>query len=365
MIIVPLIVSSLIVGTASLGDIRQLGRIGGRTLIYFLLTTAVSVTIGMLLANYFQPGAGISPEVRAQLLSQNAPPAAASGASRPIEDSILAVVPTNVINTLAAGDVLPIVFFSLFFGVGLSVLAVNKSEPVIRFMESVNEAVIVMVNFVMKLAPYAVFGIITVVVGRFGFELLLRLFSYALVVLGGLVICQFALFPFCVQVLAGLNPWKFFAKIKGAILTAFGTSSSSVTLPIAIETMEKEFGVSHRVATFVLVLGATVNQNGSALYQAVAALFIAQVYGVSLTFSDQLTIMVTASLSSLGAAGVPGAAVALVGLVLQSVGIPLEGIGLILGVDRFLDMCRTVLNVTGDMSAAAYVARAEGEKLIQ
>lgn len=365
MIIIPLIVSSLIVGTASLGDIRQLGRIGARTIGYFLITTAISVTIGMLLANYIQPGAGISEEVRQRLMEQSPAPAAAAAANRPIEDAILAVIPTNAFQAIAEGNVLPVVFFALIVGIGLALIPAERAEPVVRFMESVNEVIIALVAYIMILAPYAVFGIISVVVGRFGFELLLRLISYALVVITGLAICQFVLFPVAVQLLAGLNPWMFFAKIKGVMLTAFGTSSSSVTLPLAIETMEKEFGVSRRIASFVLVLGATINQNGSALYQAVAALFIAQVYGVTLSFSDQLVIMVTSSLSSLGAAGVPGAAVALVGLVLQSVGIPLEGIALILGVDRFLDMCRTVLNVTGDLSAAAYVARAEGEILIQ
>lgn len=368
MVVIPLVVASLLVGTASLGDVRKLGRIGGKTVAYYMMTTAVAVTLGLILSNIVRPGARIDSATRDQLAESFAGEAEGAlqlAAEKPgTVDVLLGMIPSNPIESAAAGDLLPVIVFTIIFGAAVSVLPADKKRPVLTFFEGVNDAVMVVIVWVMKLAPYAVFALIAAVVSRFGVDLLQSLLVYALTVVGGLLLHAFGTYGLLVRLLARLNPLHFFRKIAQVPLVGFSTSSSSATLPVTMETAEKELGVSSSVSSFVLPLGATVNMDGTALYQAVAVMFIAQIYGIPIGIGEQLTIVLTATLASIGAAGVPSAGIITLILVLQSVGLGAQaaaGIALILGVDRILDMLRTAVNVTGDLSAAAFVARTEGE----
>lgn len=368
MVVIPLVVASLLVGTASLGDLRKLGRIGGKTVGYYMMTTAVAVTLGLVVSNVIRPGSRIDPATRDQLAQGSTEQAEAAmqlAAEKPgVVDVLLGMIPSNPFESAAAGDLLPLIVFTIIFGAAVSLLPAEKKRPVLTFFEGVNDAVMVVIGWIMKLAPYAVFALIAAVVARFGMDLLQSLVFYALAVVVGLALQAFGTYGVLVRVLARLNPIQFFRKIAEAPLVAFSTSSSSATLPVTMETAEKELGVSSSVSSFVLPLGATVNMDGTGLYQAVAVMFIAQIYGIPMGVGEQLTVVLTATLASVGAAGVPSAGIITLILVLQSVGLGsyvAAGIALILGVDRILDMLRTAVNVTGDLTAAAFVARSEGE----
>ncbi|MCX5752622.1 MAG: dicarboxylate/amino acid:cation symporter [Candidatus Krumholzibacteria bacterium] len=364
MIVVPLVFSSIFVGTASLGDLRKLGRIGAKTIVYYLVTTAVAITIGLAIANVAKPGAGLNPEVKAQLLQSYQGEAMkdlslAKQAPRVI-DVLTGIVPKNPIGSLAAGDMLQIIFFAIMLGVAVTMVPGGKGKILIDFFEALSDAMTLMVHIVMKIAPIGVFVLIAAVVGQFGAKILLNLLKYALVVLAGLAIHMGAIYSLAVWAFARMSPLFFFKGMRPAQLIAFSTSSSNATLPVNIQCAEENLGVPKDIASFVLPLGATINMDGTALYQGVAAVFIAQVYGIALTIPDQLTIVLMATLSSIATAGVPSVGIITLTMVLTSVGIPLEGIALILGVDRILDMCRTIVNVTGDASAAVIVAATEG-----
>ncbi len=370
MIVIPLVVASLLVGTASLGDIRKLGRMGGKTVAYYLCTTAVAVMLGLIVSNVVRPGSRIDPATRDRLAASFAGEAAdkvALAAQKPgVKEIILNMVPSNPFGAAASGDLLPLIVFTIIFGAAISLVEKDRRDAVILFFNGVNDAVMVIIDWVMKLAPLAVFVLIAAVVARFGFDLLQSLVFYALTVIVGLLLQVFGTYALLVRVLAKLNPVDFFKRIAEAPLVAFSTSSSSATLPITMETAEEDLGISNEVSSFVLPLGATINMDGTALYQAVAVMFIAQIYGIPMGVPQQLTIVLTATLASIGAAGVPSAGIVTLILVLQSVGMAAEtqaGIALILGVDRILDMMRTAVNVTGDLSAASFVARSEGERL--
>jgi Na+/H+-dicarboxylate symporter len=371
MIVIPLVVASLLVGTASLGDVRKLGRMGGKTVLYYLSTTAVAVTIGLVVSNVIRPGSRIDTATRDRLAATFSTQAASQlqlAAHKPgLKDIILNLVPSNPFAAAAQGDLLPLIVFTIIFGAAVSLIAEDRRRVVIGFFQGVNDAVMVVIDWVMKLAPYAVFVLIAAVVARFGMDLLRSLLFYALAVTLGLLIHVFGTYALLVRTLAKLNPLTFYRRIVEAPLVAFSTSSSSATLPITMETAEEKLGVSNEVSSFVLPLGATINMDGTALYQAVAVMFIAQIYGVPMHWAQQLTIVLTATLASIGAAGVPSAGIVTLILVLQSVGLAAEtqaGIALILGVDRILDMMRTAVNVTGDLTAASFVARSEGEQLV-
>ncbi len=364
MIVVPLVFSSILVGTASLGDLRKLGRIGGKTILYYLVTTAVAITIGLVVANVAKPGAGLNPEIKAQLLESYRGEAMedlslAKQAPRVI-DVLTGIVPKNPIGSLAAGDMLQIIFFAIMLGVAVTTIPGGKGKILIDFFDALSDAMIRMVHLVMKIAPLGVFVLIAAVVGQFGAKILLNLLKYALVVVAGLAIHMGAVYSLAVWTFARMNPLSFFKGMRPVQLIAFTTSSSSATLPVTMQAAEEELGVPKNIASFVLPLGATINMDGTALYQGVAAVFIAQVYGMALTIPDQITIVLMATLASVATAGVPSVGIITLTMVLTSIGIPLEGIALILGVDRILDMCRTVVNVTGDASAAVMVAATEG-----
>ena len=371
MVVVPLVAASLLIGTASLGDLRKLGRIGGKTVVYYMATTAVAVIIGIVLSNLVLPGSRIDPETRDRLSANFAGEAdekMALAAEKPsVVETLLEMIPTNPIQAAAEMDLLPLILFSILFGAALTLVAKEPRDAVLRVAQGVNDAVMVLIDWIMLLAPYAVFALIAAVVGRFGLDLLRSLLFYALTVVAGLALHAFGTYALVLRFLVKLNPLDFYRRIAKAPLVAFSTSSSNATLPVTMETAEENLGISPPVASFVLPLGATVNMDGTALYQAVATMFIAQIYALPLGLEQQLTIVLTATLASVGAAGVPSAGIIILILVLQSVGIgPAEaaaGIALILGVDRILDMLRTAVNVTGDLTAASFVARTEGETL--
>ncbi|MDX1622541.1 MAG: dicarboxylate/amino acid:cation symporter [Gemmatimonadota bacterium] len=365
MIVVPLVFASILVGVASLGDLVKLGRIGLKTVTYYLVTTSIAITIGLTLANLVKPGARLAGDVKDRLLEDFAG-AAEVNVQQATEapsmvDTLLEIIPTNPIEALAEATMLQVIFFALVFGIALTYLERSKAEPVISFMDTVNDAMIELVHLVMKLAPYGVFALIAAIIGEYGLGILKTLVVYSVVVIVGLVVHGVLVYPAAVKLFSGMSPVPFFKGIAPAQLVAFSTSSSNATLPVTMESCEENLGVSEEVSAFVLPLGATINMDGTALYQGVATIFIAQVYGLQLGIEQQLMVVLTATLASIGAAGVPGVGMITLALVLKTVGIPLEGIALILGVDRILDMCRTALNITGDSSCAVVVAATEGE----
>jgi Na+/H+-dicarboxylate symporter len=367
MVVVPLVFFSLTVGVASLGDVRRLGRLGGRTVLLFTTTTVLSLSIGVTLANVIQPGHFLSEDDRAGLLASYEGEAdvtvgrAAESAS--LVDQLLAIVPDNPIASLANGDMLQIIFFAVLFGVALTFIDRERSRPLVDLLSTANDAVVMLVHIAMKLAPVGVAALLFKVVGTTGLTVLMALIAYAAVVLVGLALHAALVYGSIVHFGARFSFLQFLKGIRPALLLAFSTSSSSATLPVSKESVEDNLNVSNEVSSFVLPLGATINMDGTALYQGVAAIFIAQIYAFDLTIAQQLTVITSATLASVGAAGVPGAGLVTLAMVLTTIGVPSEGLALILGVDRLLDMFRTATNVVGDCSATALMARLEGNDL--
>lgn len=367
MVVVPLVFFSLVVGVASLGDFRALGRLGGRTIGYFMMTTVAALVIGVGLANLIRPGKLLAEEDRAQLLSSysgDVGGTVANAAQAPsLVDQIVGIVPTNPIGALANGEMLQVIFFALMLGVALTLMEADRSQLVIDLFARLNDAMVMLVHVAMGLAPVGVAALLFKVVGSTGLSVLVALAVYGVVVVLGLTLHLFLTYGTVIRFGARLPVFQFLGAIKEALLVAFSTSSSSATLPVTMEACEDNIGVSRKVTSFVLPLGATVNMDGTALYQGVAAIFIAQIYGMDLGIAEQTTIVVSATLASVGAAGVPGAGMITLAMVLTAIGVPTEGLALILGVDRLLDMFRTTLNVVGDSAATAFMARLEGDQL--
>lgn len=367
MVVVPLVFFSLTVGVASLGDFRRLGRMGGRTLGLFTGTTIVALTIGVGLANLIKPGNLMSEQDKARLLSSYegaAGSTAEAAAEAPsFTDQIISIVPSNPINSLANGDMLQIIFFALMFGIALTMLDERKSQPVVSLLDYMNEAMVMLVHVAMKLAPVGVAALLFKVVGTTGLSVLVALGVYGLVVLGALLLHLGITYGSIIRFGAKLPFFKFLRAIRPALLVAFSTSSSSAALPVTKECAEDNLNVSQPVSSFVIPLGATINMDGTALYQGVAAIFIAQIYNIPLGLSEQATIVTSATLASVGAAGVPGAGMITLAMVLTAIGVPTEGLALVLGVDRLLDMFRTATNVVGDSAVTAWMARLEGDEL--
>jgi Na+/H+-dicarboxylate symporter len=364
MIVIPLVMASLIIGTASLGDLKKLGRIGVKTVGYYLVATAMAVSLGLVAGAVVQPGSSLDEDVKTELLAEyggtNEQGLAQLQEKPTLQDLLFNIIPRNPIAAMANMDMLQIIFFSLFLGIALTVLTEPKRKPLIDVLESVNDAMVVMVEMIMKIAPYGVFILIAAVAGRFGYGVLLSLLQYVLVTIGAMILFTLTFYPITLR-LSGLSPALFFKRFYEVMVFAFSTSSSNAALPINIRICEEDLGVSRGVASFVLPLGATVNMNGTAIYQGVSTIFIAQVYGIELSLTALVTVVITATLASIGAAGVPGIGFITLTIVLQALGIPLEGLAMILGVERILDMTRTAVNVTGDASAAVWVAKTEGE----
>lgn len=351
MTIVPLVFASLVVGAASIGDVKKLGRIGGKTMIYFFVTTAIAILIGLILANIFKPGVGVT-------LVQASKPKATEAPS--IVQTLLDIVPTNPIDALAKGNMLQIIFFALFTGIGATFIG-EKGQAYLKFCDSLAEIMYKITEIIMNLAPYGVFALIVPVIATNGPKVLLPLAKLIVVCYLGFILHAIIAYSFSVRAFSKISPKEFFKGASPATAIAFSTSSSSGTLPITIKTAKETFGVSDSIASFVLPLGTTINMDGTAIYQGVCAIFIAQAYGIPLTIGQQLTILLTALLASIGTAGVPGAGFMMLMMVLSSVGLPLEGAALIAGIDRILDMGRTAVNVTGNVSAAIVIAASEGE----
>ncbi len=362
MTVIPLVFTSITLGVAGIGDIRKVGRVGSRTLAYFLISTALSAGIGLALVNVFQPGAGLPPEVREQLMTTyraQAQGLQAAGTTHFGVDTFVNMVPRNPIQAAAGMDLLGVIFFSLVFGAALTLIPEERARPLIRVLDAVGEAVVKIIDLAMKLAPYGVFGLIFFTTSIFGWGILKSLSKYVLVVLFGLLLHGTVSLSLLVRLLGGLSPRVFWSRIRASIVTAFSTSSSNATLPTNIAVAEEELKIPPKIAGFVLPLGSTMCMNGTALYEGVTVLFLAQVFGVALDLGTQVVVLVLSVITAVGAAGVPGGSLPLLMVVLATVGVPAEGIAIILGVDRILDMCRTTINVCGDLTAAVYVARTE------
>lgn len=364
MAVVPLVFASLITGVASMDDVRKLGRIGGKTVLYYLATTAIAITFGLVLANTLKPGVGLPEDAQSRLRQgEKAGESPVDVAPPSLSETLLNVIPSNPIRALAEGNMLQLIFFALVLGIALTTISKEKAGPVIAFFDGLNEAMIALIHLIMKLAPYGVFALSASIVGEFGINILTLLLKYALVVIVGLAVYMVTAFSLAVTVFSDLGIRTFFRGIRPAQLIAFSTSSSSATLPVTMECAQDNLGVPKEIASLTLPLGATINMDGTALYQGVSALFVAQVYGMDLGVGQQLTIVLTATLASIGTAGAPAAGIMMLAIILRSIGVPLEGIALILGVERILDMCRTVVNVTGDACCAVVVSATEKGKL--
>ena len=367
MVVVPLVFFSLVVGIASLGDVRKLGRMGGRTLGFFMMTTVMALSIGVGLANLIKPGTMLSDADRDNLLasySDGASNSVANAAEAPsFTDQIVGIVPSNPFGALASGEMLQVIFFAMMLGIALTFLKDNRADGVVEVFDRLNDAMVMLVHIAMKLAPVGVGALLFKVVGNTGLSVLMALGVYALVVLAGLLLHMFITYGLTVRFATSLRFLPFLGAIKEALVMAFSTSSSSATLPVTKGCCEDNLNVNPETTSFVLPLGATVNMDGTALYQGVAAIFIAQIYGMDLSMADQVTIVVSATLASVGAAGVPGAGMITLAMVLTAIGVPTEGLALILGVDRILDMFRTATNVVGDSTATVLMASLEGENL--
>lgn len=370
MVVVPLVFSALALGVAGIGDMRRLGRMGLRTLALTLLLSASSVAIGITLANVIRPGAALDESQRTELRERYAKEAGAavekSKSAKSVRDSFLEIIPKNPLQEMVGaldgsspgGGMLAVMFFALAVGVALTV-SPERTGPLVSVLEGVFDVSMAVIGAAMRLAPLGVAGLMFALTARLGFDILETLLWYVLTVLGGLALHMFGVYSIVVATLARRRPLDFFRGISEVILTAFATSSSNATLPTALRVTETNLGVRREVASFVLTVGSTANQNGTALYEGITVLFLAQVFGVQLSLSEQVTVVLMSVLAGVGTAGVPGGSLPLVAILLQRVNVPPEGIGIILGVDRLLDMCRTTLNVTGDIAVAACVDRWE------
>ena len=363
MVVVPLVFASVTTGVASLGDLRRIGRVGGKTLLIFLGTTALAVVVGLTLVNIIRPGESLDPSVRTQLLAEYATQAGETVAASQQDlfgiHTFVNIVPRNPLAAAVNGDMLGLIFFSLMFGIALALLSKEVAGPVLRLLEGINQAVMVIIGFAMRLAPVGVAALIFSVTAKFGLDVLRSLALYVITVLAALAFHQFGVIGLLAKLVVGINPRSFFSRSRALMVTAFSTSSSNATLPTTIRTAEENFGVPREVAGFVLPLGATMNMNGSAMFEGMTVLFLAQVFGISLDIFTQVIVVVLSVITAIGVAGVPGGSIPLLVMVLAMVGIPGEGIALILGVDRILDMARTVPNVTGDLLTSLIVARSE------
>jgi dicarboxylate/amino acid:cation (Na+ or H+) symporter, DAACS family len=362
MTVVPIVFTSLTLGVAGIGDMKTLGRLGGRTFGYFALSTLIAATIGLTLVNLVHPGGGLDPAVRDQLMARfSGEGLAQSGPATFGISTFVNIVPRNPVRAAADMDMLALIFFSVVFGAALTLIPDDKAKPVLAVLEGIGEAVIKIIDMAMKLAPYGVFALIFGITSQFGWGILRQLGMYIVVVLVGLLIHATVGISGLVRIFGRLNPITFWRSVDAPVITAFSTSSSMATLPTSISTAEEKLDIQPKIAGFVLPLGATMNMNGTSLYEGVTVLFLAQVFGVHLALGTQIIVVALAVLTAIGAAGVPGGSLPLMMLVMATVGVPPEGIAIILGADRILDMCRTTLNVCGDLSASVYIDRVDRE----
>lgn len=363
MLVVPLIFSALVLGVVGLGDLRSLGRIGLKTLVYTVSVSLIAVVLGLVLVNVLRPGEGMSDELRARLTAgaaERAAGLASAAAPKTGLDLLIQIVPDNPLRAAVNGDMLAVMFFSLLFGIGLSLTPGDAARRLEEAIQGLYDVTMRLIHGVIQLAPFGVAALLFTLTARLGYEILAQLARYVGVVLLALGTHQFVVYSVAVRVFGGMSPIAFFRGVQEAMLTAFSTSSSNATLPTALRVAEEDLRLPPHVSRFVLTIGSTANQNGTALFEGVTVLFLAQFYGVPLALGQQALVLLICVLGGIGTAGVPAGSLPVVAMILGMVGVPVEGIGLILGVDRFLDMCRTTLNVTGDLAAAVVVSRGEG-----
>jgi Na+/H+-dicarboxylate symporter len=351
MLVVPIVFVSLVCGTAGLGDVKKLGRIGGKTFFLYLATTGVAVSLGLIVAIFVAPGAGFQLQTEASFTAQHAPP---------LVETLIDIVPQNPVEALAKGEMLQIIFFALLFGLAMT-LVEKPGERLLHLFNDLNEVVMKIVTMVIRISPLGVFCLIAKVFAEQGFTAILPLAKYFFTILFVLFIHLFGTYPLLLKFLGNLSPKMFFKKFYEVMVFAFSTASSNATIPVTLESVEKRLGVSRSVASFTIPLGATINMDGTAIMQGVATVFVAQAYGIHLVFGQYLLVIVTATLASIGTAGVPGVGLVMLSMVFQQVGLPIEGIGIIMAVDRLLDMTRTAVNVCGDAVVSCVVAKSEGQ----
>jgi len=367
MLVIPLIISALSLGIAGFANLSSLGRIGFRTFVYTVVVSAIAVLIGIGLVNAIRPGDGLPPAARERMLAGAAE--RASGLSSTVTapktgvDLLVQIVPDNPIKAAANGDMLGVMFFALMLGIGLAATRTEGARKLEGALEGLYDVTMTLIGMVLKLAPIGVLALLFTLTAQLGWDALTLLGRYVLVVLLGLAIHQFVVYALAVRIFGGMNPVAFFRNITEAMLTAFSTASSNATLPTSIRVAEENLHLPPAVSRFVLTIGSTANQNGTALFEGVTVLFLAQFYGVELALGQQALVVAVCILGGIGTAGVPAGSLPVIALILGMVGVPVEGIGIVLGVDRFLDMCRTTLNVTGDLAAAVVISRGEARAI--
>lgn len=357
MVIIPLVFSSIISGVTSMGEGKNLGRLGGKTFLYYLSTSALAIITGLTVVNIVKPGVGVD-------LGFSKSVDGLEEQATSVQDIFYRLVPDNVIDVMARGEILPVIFFAILFGYFITRTAKHYKETLSNFFDAVFEVMMKVTLFIIRFTPLGIFGIVSAEVARNSEDLASiagSLAIYSLCVVIGLLFHAFVTLPIIVRVIGKARPFSHFQNMATPLLTAFSTSSSSATLPLTMDALEHNSGVSNKISSFTLPLGATINMDGTALYECVAAMFIAQAYGVDLSFGQQILVVITALLASIGAAGIPMAGLVMITVVLSAVGLPLEGIGLILAVDRILDMLRTSVNVWSDSCGAVTIARSENE----
>ncbi len=358
MLVIPMLFSALVIGICGL-DVKHLGRMGARTLGYTVVASLIAVLIGMTLTNLIRPGAGLPDELRSMATANSATLTVPKPPDTTGVALLVAMFPDNPVKAAANGEMIGVILFSLIFGVGLSFTQTSGALRLREVIEGLYDVSMTLINGVLKLAPYGVAALIFTMTARLGTELLPYLLSYVSVVLLGLGLQMFVVYPLAIRFLGGRSPLAFFRSVRVAMVTAFATASSSATLPTALKVAEENLGLPRHVSRFVLTAGSAMNQNGTALFEGVTVLFLAQLFGVELGLGQQFLIMLICVLGGIGTAGIPAGSLPVIAMILVTFGIPVEGLALILGIDRFLDMCRTTLNVTGDLVAATYVARGE------
>ena len=368
MMVIPLLFSALVVGVAEMGDLSSLGRAGIKTLLLTILVSSIAVVIGLVMVNVFQPGRGVDPVLAQQLLDQGRDGAAGivSGAPETIQlgDFFLDLIPSNVFTAASENQILPVMVFALFFGIGLVMAKSPATDRLQQVIEGMFEVTMKLINLFIKLAPIAIACLMFNLAALFGWDLLVRLAAYVGVAVGAMAIHMFVVYPVVIWILGGRSPIAFFKGVREPMVVAFSTASSNASLPVSLKAAEQELKLPRKIARFVLTVGATANQNGTALFEGVTVLFLAQFFGIDLTITQQIIVMLVCILGGIGTAGVPAGSLPVVAMILVMVKVPPEGIGLILGVDRFLDMCRTTLNVTGDLVLATVVSRGEEDEPI-
>jgi len=367
MLIVPLIVSSIIIGVAGIGGSGSLGRLGGKTLLFYGVTTLLAILVGLVLVNFIQPGLVDGNPARDLLAFEKSTSAVAAnvgagGSGAQLAQMFLSMVPPNIISAAAEGQMLGLIFFSIVFGYFMTRVGHEHTEALYRFWDAMFATMMKITEWVMAFAPIGVFGLVARTVAKTGFDAAGPLVVFSLTVLGALLLHAFVVIPVLVKLVTGLNPVALYRAVAPALLTAFSTASSSATLPVTMDCVEKRGGVPNRISSFVLPLGATVNMNGTALYECVAAIFIAQAYGLELSFATQFVIVVTALVTSVGVAGIPSASLVAIAIILAAVGLPVEAVGVLFVFDRVLDMARTAINILGDCACAVIVAKLEGQE---